>query len=651
MEKKTNLRLIAVVVTVVLIGTGSAWSLEGSVFVDDFAGDNTKGRFVMEAENFTGRSTGVSSGWWEVNGTTNRFTEGPSAGEIAPTDENGARENYIEMLGSLTGGIAPTSSSYDGPVVGFKVSVETVGNYNLYARWAGHTYGSDSLYAFILKPDHTLLTGAGPNYFVYHDRNLDWIWEKRGVKNTTYVSNAGFPDNATWAITEPGVYTICIAGRESATALDALIFQTTNLPGPSGLGPPQSLFGAELLGLEIVGPNEVAEDSQTQYKAIAVYDNNSTRDVTALAEWSVEPNSNCSIAAGLLTTEIVDLPEDVTITAQYGEDPNTEIAEKEVSILTICPSGSALDFDGVDDYTDLNHFDLDGNFAVSMWINPHSLRDRQAFIGKHTYDGENIFLFGFYDNGYHLRIRNAWYTEGALTKGWHQLVVVCEKIDSTHTFVKLYKNSILLWAQALNTITGNMDGKAWVIGQDWDSGSKKTDFFNGVIDEVAIYEGALSAEEIQAGMYSTADINDPNLVGYWDFDEGEGQVAHDKSDNGNDGVLGGSLDPDVSDPNWVDSDAPVGICTMEELFERNINQAINLKLDMLEILEEALGKETAGQYILEQFLNDSSSNTWDKRDILESRRMVRSAVQDEEKAQTNVDQSIDKLEDSLDALG
>jgi hypothetical protein len=57
------------------------------------------------------------------------------------------------------------------------------------------------------------------------------------------------------------------------------------------------------------------------------------------------------------------------------------------------------------------------------------------------------------------------------------------------------------------------------------------------------------------------------------------------------------------------------------------------------------------QYILEQFLNDSDSNTWDKRDILESRRMVRSAVHDEEKAQAEVDQSIEKLEDSLDALG
>ena len=35
-----------------------------------------------------------------------------------------------------------------------------------------------------------------------------------------------------------------------------------------------------LTGLEIEGPNEVAEESSAQYRAIAVYDNNSTEDVT-----------------------------------------------------------------------------------------------------------------------------------------------------------------------------------------------------------------------------------------------------------------------------------------------------------------------------------------------------------------------------------
>jgi len=140
----------------------------------------------------------------------------------------------------------------------FRVSIETPGRYDLYARWAGQTIYDDSLYAFIVKPDGTPLTGAGPEWFVYHSVNLNWEWERRGVKDTTATSGAGFPDNATWIISEAGEYTIRIAGRESGTALDALSFQTINVDAPSGAGPPQSQFVPEpttsmLLGVGLGG--------------------------------------------------------------------------------------------------------------------------------------------------------------------------------------------------------------------------------------------------------------------------------------------------------------------------------------------------------------------------------------------------------------
>ncbi|GAF91981.1 unnamed protein product, partial [marine sediment metagenome] len=85
--------------------------------------------------------------------------------------------------------------------------------------------------------------------------------------------------------------------------------------------------------------------------------------------------------------------------------------------------------------------------------------------------------------------------------------------------------------------------------------------FNGTIDEVAIYDRALSAEEIRANMHTRLTGNEPNLVGYWDFDEGEGQVAYDLSPYGNHGRLGSTPNADASDPAWVESDAPIGICT------------------------------------------------------------------------------------------
>ncbi|MHC4637364.1 MAG: hypothetical protein ACYTBV_07650 [Planctomycetota bacterium] len=65
------------------------------------------------------------------------------------------------------------------------------------------------------------------------------------------------------------------------------------------------------------------------------------------------------------------------------------------------------------------------------------------------------------------------------------------------------------------------------------------------------------------------------------------------SGNGNDGVLGGSLDPDDSDPNWVESIPPVGICTMDGLAQRNILNVLDIKAEILDLLNTALGKEEA----------------------------------------------------------
>jgi concanavalin A-like lectin/glucanase superfamily protein len=57
--------------------------------------------------------------------------------------------------------------------------------------------------------------------------------------------------------------------------------------------------------------------------------------------------------------------------------------------------------------------------------------------------------------------------------------------------------------------------------------------FPGLIDEVRIYNRALSASEISAL------VGDPNLglVGYWKFDENSGTTAADSSGNGNTGTL------------------------------------------------------------------------------------------------------------------
>ncbi len=75
------------------------------------------------------------------------------------------------------------------------------------------------------------------------------------------------------------------------------------------------------------------------------------------------------------------------------------------------------------------------------------------------------------------------------------------------------------------------------IGQH--AGGGKINAFDGDVDEVKIYNRALSAEEVRYH------YNQGKPVAQWDFDEGEGTRAFDVSGNNNTGVL-------TNGPTWVE---------------------------------------------------------------------------------------------------
>jgi hypothetical protein len=231
--------------TVLLLAAMLVWFAFGAlpvvrgdnVFLDDFPEDSNKGRFVIEAEHYSSRSSSADAGWWEVDGREHKFIEGPDSGQEAPTavkagKGSGARRNYMVIMGTLPYSIAPTDGSYDGAFIDYRVSIEKRGTYRLYTRWLGLDQGSDSFYVFILKPDGTVPKGTGPDYFIFHQYRDGWYWSNNGVEGKPYSSTAGSPDTAVWRIKEPGVYTIRVAQRENRTALDTLVFQTEDLPSP-----------------------------------------------------------------------------------------------------------------------------------------------------------------------------------------------------------------------------------------------------------------------------------------------------------------------------------------------------------------------------------------------------------------------------------
>lgn len=71
--------------------------------------------------------------------------------------------------------------------------------------------------------------------------------------------------------------------------------------------------------------------------------------------------------------------------------------------------------------------------------------------------------------------------------------------------------------------------------------SSDPQYFTGKIDEVAIYNRALSAAEIFESYYSVVDSNDPpTLLASYPFEEGSGSTAVDATNNGRDGTITGA---------------------------------------------------------------------------------------------------------------
>ena len=94
----------------------------------------------------------------------------------------------------------------------------------------------------------------------------------------------------------------------------------------------------------------------------------------------------------------------------------------------------------------------------------------------------------------------------------------------------------------LVTITTNtaISASAFAVGK---IGSN---YFDGTIDDVRIYNRTLSPTEVRQ-LYSWA----PGPVGYWNFNEKTGQSASDTSGNSNTGTLGANSGSSTDDPTWT----------------------------------------------------------------------------------------------------
>ena len=193
-------------------------------------------------------------------------------------------------------------------------------------------------------------------------------------------------------------------------------------------------------------------------------------------------------------------------------------------------SGGALSFDGTNDYVivaDSNSLDITDAVTISAWVKPISWPiDLMRVVYKQSYSmhWRNNNTYGgffwwsddtsdYFDSTTQLALGN-----------WYHIAIT---YDKTTGKLLLYLNGSLDktfsgYTKSMKVLTNNLG-----IG----AGDDASRFSNAIIDEVRVYNRALTAEEIRYH------YNRGGPIGYWKFDEGSATTTFDSSGNNNTGYL------------------------------------------------------------------------------------------------------------------
>ncbi|MDO8522948.1 MAG: LamG domain-containing protein, partial [bacterium] len=216
-------------------------------------------------------------------------------------------------------------------------------------------------------------------------------------------------------------------------------------------------------------------------------------------------------------------------------------------VRTIGKLGQALDFDGSNDYVnvgDHSSLDLGDVLTYSLWVK----RDRSSFS---TYEvlmskGAGTFVLVFtVDNtvsaNKHSSGEIAESNQAISDGAWHHIVAA----KNGSAFFKIYIDGIDRTGSVTDKTLTNGDSSLRLGTESPVAGN----YFDGSIDDVRIYNRALSADEIKrlyrigATLHVNTQINNDSLarglVGYWSFNDNDlaGSTAYDKSGQSNNGTL------------------------------------------------------------------------------------------------------------------
>lgn len=243
-------------------------------------------------------------------------------------------------------------------------------------------------------------------------------------------------------------------------------------------------------------------------------------DNQAIADWRLVADSYDSMTTGAIVKDIID---------------NT-LAEEGVWY-----NPYALSFDGVDDYVDCGTGST-LNITTSITIEARikfttaQLTDFGVIVGKYKTPSERAYLLYWHHTTGTMRF---WTGSGESVQAfspvadvWYHIAAVNNQAGNKRT---IYINAVELpsstsYVAGESSTSKTMIGKAESLALFWD----------GPIDDVRIWEVALTPAQILASYNRELIGNESGLVGYWKFNEGSGLVALDSTANANNGTISGA---------------------------------------------------------------------------------------------------------------
>ncbi|MFH0797479.1 MAG: LamG domain-containing protein [Candidatus Omnitrophota bacterium] len=165
-------------------------------------------------------------------------------------------------------------------------------------------------------------------------------------------------------------------------------------------------------------------------------------------------------------------------------------------------SGSALFFDG-ESYVDCGKdksLDITGEFTIEVWV--------KISESKEKFEACTLVKKGFYRGGWQTYIQENFlavssdggasgvyyrkFLSGKFYPFYH-IVITCEKAE-TESQLKFYVDGVL--GETLPVKSGLKSSESPLVIGAW--ASAEADYFKGILDEIRIYNRALSGEEVKA---------------------------------------------------------------------------------------------------------------------------------------------------------